>query len=89
MTKPATNNPNPPDDAPSASFEESIEEVERIIDRIERGEVGLEESLREYERGVELLRRCRGVLRNAELKVEELTARMQAEGGNGGSARER
>jgi exodeoxyribonuclease VII small subunit len=69
----------PKQNEPASSFEDSVEEVERIIDRIERGEVGLEESLREYERGVEIIRRCRGILKQAELKVEELTARIQGE----------
>lgn len=76
MTTKPTSNQTPPD---QPNFEESVEEVERIIDRIERGEVGLEESLREYERGVEMIRRCRAILKQAELKVEELTARIQAE----------
>lgn len=84
----STSASSPPTDSP-ATFEDSIEEVERIIDRIERGEVGLEDSLREYERGVEIIRRCRGVLKQAEVKVEELTSRMQADatpgvGGSGG-----
>jgi len=60
-----------------ASFESSLEEVEQIIERIERGEVGLEDSLVQYEKGVELIRRCRGILKQAELRVEELTQRMQ------------
>jgi exodeoxyribonuclease VII small subunit len=61
------------------SFEAALEQVEGIIDRIERGEVGLEESLSEYERGVELIKRCRAILRRAEQRVEELTARMKAD----------
>jgi len=69
--------PKPRNPESEPSFETSLEEVESIIERIERGEVGLEESLTQYERGVELIRRCRGILKQAELRVEELTQRMQ------------
>ena len=65
-------------DAP-IDFERAVEQVEAIIDRIESGEVGLEQSITEYERGVGLIRRCRQILDRAEQRVEELTARMQAD----------
>lgn len=68
------------------SFEQALEQLEAIIERIERGEVGLERSLAEYERGVELIKRCRGILKHAEQRVEDLTSRMLAdEPGAGGS----
>lgn len=74
-----TSTPGPETSSPPATptFESSLEEVEHIIERIERGEVGLEDSLTQYEKGVELIRRCRGILKQAELRVEELTQRMQ------------
>jgi len=53
--------------------------VEAIIERIESGEIGLEESILEYERGVGLLRRCRDALQKAERRVADLTDRMRAE----------
>lgn len=68
------------------TFEEALEGVEAIIERIERGEVGLEESLAEYERGVELIKRCRGILERAEQRVEELTRRMESEAGGADKA---
>ena len=68
----------PPADA-ALDFERAIEQVEQIIERIESGEIGLERSVTEYERGVALIRRCREALSNAEQRVEELTARMQAD----------
>lgn len=64
---------------PPANFESALEQVERIIERIEKGEIGLEESLVEYERGVDLIKHCRALLKRAEQKVEELTAKMKAE----------
>jgi len=54
-------------------------QVEAIIERIEGGEIGLEESIASYERGVELLRRCRAALEQAEQRVEDLTERMHRE----------
>lgn len=64
-------------------FEEAIERLEAIIDRIERGEVGLEESLTEYERGVGLIRRCREILDKAEQRIAELSVEDGAEKGDG------
>lgn len=55
-------------------FETSLEAVEQIIDRIESGQAGLEESIREYERGVGLIRQCRVILDRAEQRIEELSA---------------
>lgn len=54
-------------------------QLEEIIERIESGQIGLEKSITEYERGTALVRRCREVLERAEQRVEELTSQMQAE----------
>ncbi len=63
----------PPDPA-SLSFEAAMEELELIMDRIERGEIGLEESLAAYARGEALLKACKAKLDASEQKVEELSA---------------
>ena len=55
------------------SYEEAIEELEAIIDRMEKGEVALEDSLREYARGDALVRRCRTVLDQAEQRIEQIS----------------
>lgn len=55
------------------SFEQSLEALEGIIARVESGEVGLEQSIDEYERGVELIKRCRAILEQAEQRVQRLT----------------
>ena len=60
-------------------FEEAVARLESIIERIERGEVGLEESLREYEAGVGLIKRCREILERAEQRIEELSAAASGE----------
>ena len=58
-------------------FETALAQIEEIIVRIESGEVGLEESLAEYERGVTLITHCRGKLDAARQKVEDLTRKLQ------------
>jgi len=66
--------PQPAQDDPSElRFEEAVERLEAIIDRIEKGEVGLEESLTEYEKGVALVNRCRDILSRVEQRITELS----------------
>lgn len=76
-----TREPNP---SGAPTFESAIEEVETIIRRIETGEVGLEDSLAQYERGIQLIKHCRGVLEKVEARVLDLTSQMKA--GSGGPA---
>lgn len=59
-----------------ASFEVQMEELEALIEKIEAGEVGLEESIKAYERGVDLIKSCRVVLGQAEQRVEELSRKL-------------
>ena len=54
-------------------FEGAMEALEAITDKIESGEIGLEQSLSEYERGMKLIARCREILDRAEQRVTELT----------------
>ncbi len=68
---------NKPAEAPD--FDRALEEIEAIIARIESGEIGLEQSIAEYERGAALLRLCRDRLTKAEQKVRTLTAQLQAD----------
>lgn len=70
--------PKHPDPA-SLTFEEAMDHVEQIIDRIERGEIGLEQSLAEYERGVQLIQHCRTVHKQAVQQVDDLTQRLMGD----------
>ncbi len=54
-------------------FEAALEELERLVGRLEKGDLPLEESLKEFERGVALTRSCQQELKNAEQKVRKLT----------------
>lgn len=62
------------------SFEDALTQVESVIESIEAGEIGLEKSLTEYERGVRLLKRCRDILANAEHRIEMLTKDLKPSG---------
>lgn len=55
---------------PPKSFEAAVDELENILQEIESGSVGLEESLLRYERGTFLIQHCRGVLAQAEKQIE-------------------
>jgi exodeoxyribonuclease VII small subunit len=59
----------------SPSFEESLSELEALVERMEGGELSLEESLGAFERGIALTRSCQQALQAAEQKVEILTGR--------------
>lgn len=55
------------------SFEEAMAELEKVVGALERGDVALEESIKLYERGAELKKRCETKLREAEEKVAVIT----------------
>ncbi|MAX22943.1 MAG: exodeoxyribonuclease VII small subunit [Phycisphaeraceae bacterium] len=54
-------------------FEESIEQLEEIIEQIESGEIGLEDSITQYEKGTKLIEKCRAILDRAQARIAELT----------------
>ncbi|MBK9131216.1 MAG: exodeoxyribonuclease VII small subunit [Gammaproteobacteria bacterium] len=53
-------------------FEHSLQELEAIVARLEQGDLPLEESLRQFERGIALTRACQQSLKTAEQKVQIL-----------------
>lgn len=58
------------------SLEGSLEELEGIVRALEDGDLTLEESLKAFERGVSLVRRCNALLDGAEQKIEILTGEL-------------
>ena len=54
------------------SLEKSLAELESLVERLEGGELSLEDALKEFERGVKLTRECQTALKDAEQKVEIL-----------------
>ena len=63
-------------------FEDRMVRLESLIDQIESGEIGLEESIDAYEKGVAIIESCRGLLESAEQRVEELTDRLSSSSEN-------
>jgi exodeoxyribonuclease VII small subunit len=64
---------------PEPTFEAAQAELEQIVERLERGDVGLEELTRLWERGEALYRRCAEQLTAAQGRIEELARRLQGE----------
>ena len=60
-------------DVTALAFEKALAELEAIVQRLEKGDVALEESIRIYERGEALKRRCEELLRQAEARVDKIT----------------
>ncbi len=56
-------------------FEAALAELESLVERLERGDLPLDEALKTFERGVELTRHCQGSLKAAQQKVEILLKR--------------
>ncbi len=54
------------------SFEESLAELESIVEKLEKGQLSLDESLVLFEKGIKLVRECNDKLKNARQKVEQL-----------------
>jgi exodeoxyribonuclease VII small subunit len=61
------------DDVGGLSFEESIKELTNIVDKIEQGQIPLQDSLQQYERGMALIKQCRTILQKAEKRIEKIT----------------
>jgi exodeoxyribonuclease VII small subunit len=55
-------------------FEQAMAELESLVETMEQGELSLEESLKSFERGVLLTRTCQQALKEAEQKIQILTA---------------
>lgn len=55
------------------SFEESLQELEKIVQNLESGKAPLEESISAYERGVSLKTQCEKKLKEAQEKIEKIT----------------
>ena len=53
-------------------FEKSLQNLEQIVSRMENGDLGLEESLKQFEKGIQLAKSCQDALSSAELKVKQL-----------------
>lgn len=59
-------------DKNALSFEEAIEELEKIVDRLEEGDVPLEEAITIYKKGMELSKLCHDKLKNVEEQLTQI-----------------
>ena len=71
--KSSTNAPAEPAATDELGFEAALERLESLVDRLEQGELELEEALTVFEQGVGLMRHCAGRLEQAERRIEVLT----------------
>ena len=53
-------------------FEDALKRLEALTEEIERGEIGLEESIARYEEGMKLVSQCRKALTDAEQRIQKL-----------------
>ena len=69
---------------PRFDFEKAMTRAEEIAVAIEEGKIGLEDSIKQYEEAMDLIRQCREVLDQAELKIQ----RLDTSGGSGAQVAE-
>ena len=60
-------------DVGKLTFEEAIKELTDIVGKIEQGQIPLQDSLKQYERGMALIKHCRGILQKAEQRIEKIS----------------
>ena len=65
------------------SFEQALDQLERIVESLEKGNVPLDQSIAHYERGEALRKHCQMLLAAAEDKVEKI--RLDSEGNQTGT----
>lgn len=53
-------------------FEKALQQLEKIVNAMESGELGLEDSLNQFEQGIKLAKNCQDTLSSAESRVEKL-----------------
>lgn len=62
------------DNKTTSDFEAALAELAALVERMEKGDLSLDDSLKTFERGIALTRTCQEALQNAELRVRKLTA---------------
>jgi exodeoxyribonuclease VII small subunit len=61
------------------SFEEAIKELTDIVGKIEQGKIPLQDSLEQYEKGMALIKHCKGILEKAEKRIEKISKEEETE----------
>jgi exodeoxyribonuclease VII small subunit len=66
-------------DIDKLSFEEAIKELTNIVGKIEQGQIPLQDSLEQYEKGMALIKQCRSILQKAEERIEKISKEDETE----------
>jgi len=66
-------------DVGNLTFEEAIGNLTEIVDKIETGQVPLQESLQQYEKGMAMIKHCRSILLDAEKRIEQIAENEEEE----------
>ena len=66
-------------DVSKLSFEDTIKELTGIVSKIEQGQISLENSIQQYERGMTLIKHCREILSKAEQRIVKISEENQTE----------
>jgi exodeoxyribonuclease VII small subunit len=72
----------------SADFEKSLQELEQLVEKLEHGELPLDEAMKTYERGFSLARECQTALQQAQARVEILNREQPAVAGDDATDRD-
>jgi exodeoxyribonuclease VII small subunit len=70
---------DPAQPAEEPSFEQALQELEQVVRKLEEGQLGLSDSLSQYEAGVKRLQQCFAALEKAERRIELLSGEQKAE----------
>ena len=63
----------PKDSIEKLNFEQAIKELTNIVGKIEQGQIPLQDSLDQYEKGMALIKHCREILQKAEKRIEKIS----------------
>jgi exodeoxyribonuclease VII small subunit len=61
------------------TFEQAIKQLTGIVGKIEQGEIPLQDSLNQYEKGMALIKHCKDILQKAEKRIEKISEEKQPE----------
>lgn len=64
----------------NTDFEKSLNELEKIVEELQNGDISLDESIKLFEKGIELTNDCRKTLETARQKITSLTEEEQKDG---------
>jgi exodeoxyribonuclease VII small subunit len=67
------------DEIAKLNFEQAMASLQEIVEKVETGQIGLEEAISQYENGCKLIRHCKQILEKAERKIEVLSKGLDGE----------